>query len=132
MKYCTNCGNPLQENVSFCSNCGTAVTQTAAQPSYEQPTYAQPNYAQPNYAQPNYIPPAKKDNGTVTAIKVLMIVSTVIMGLYIFPLAWCLPMTISYYKKVEQGAPISTGFKICTLLFVNTIAGILMLCDNSN
>ncbi|MBR2441835.1 MAG: hypothetical protein IKB20_02055 [Clostridia bacterium] len=58
-----------------------------------------------------------------------MIIATVVLGLYIIPLAWCLPMTISYCKKIKENRPISTSFKVCTLLFVNLIAGILMLCD---
>ena len=33
---------------------------------------------------------------------------------------------------VEENRPVSTGFKVCTLIFVNIIAGILMLCDDKN
>ena len=38
-------------------------------------------------------------------------------------------MTVSYCKKIKTGEPISVGFKICSLLFVSTIAGIIMLID---
>ena len=120
MKYCTNCGNQLPDEAGFCTSCGAAMEQTTPQQNYAQPQ-------QPNYAQP-----APQVSGLATAAKIFMIISTVVTGLYIIPLAWCLPMTISYCKKIKQGAPISTGFKVCTLLFVNTIAGILMLCDKSN
>lgn len=41
-------------------------------------------------------------------------------------------MTVSYWHAVEENRPVSTGFKVCTLIFVNIIAGILMLCDNKN
>ena len=27
MKYCFNCGNPVEENAKFCHNCGTALYQ---------------------------------------------------------------------------------------------------------
>lgn len=37
-------------------------------------------------------------------------------------------MTISYCGKLNEGERISTAFKICILLFVNHIAGILLLC----
>ncbi len=40
-------------------------------------------------------------------------------------------MTISYGRNRKNGIPVSTGFKVCSLIFVNTLAGILMLCDRS-
>lgn len=49
---------------------------------------------------------------------------------YLIPLYWCIPMTIIYFKKVKNNEPISVGFKICSLLFVSLIGGVLMLCDN--
>ncbi len=110
MKYCTNCGTQLADEAHVCSQCGTALGQAPAQQGCA---------------------PAQV-SGLATAAKILMIISTVVMGFYLFPLAWCLPMTISYSKKLKQGQPVSTGFKICTLLFVNTISGILMLCDKNN
>ncbi|MGI6594970.1 MAG: hypothetical protein ACOX24_07880 [Christensenellales bacterium] len=73
----------------------------------------------------------KKEPSSLKKIaKAFMIVGTVVMGLYLIPLIWCLPMTISYSKKIEKGEEVSAGFKICTLLFVNMVAGILMLADN--
>ena len=29
-KFCTNCGAPLQENIKFCGECGTAVEAASA------------------------------------------------------------------------------------------------------
>lgn len=100
------------------------------QPGYPQQGYPQPGYSQPGYPQQGYV--QQRDSGLTTAAKVFMIISTVVMGLYIIPLAWCLPMTISYFNKVKYNQPVSTAFKICSLLFVNTIAGILMLCDKEH
>ena len=77
-------------------------------------------------------PEPSKERGVVTAAKVFMIIGTVIIALYtcLIGLAWCLPMTLSYFKKVKSGEPIGIGFKVCTLLFVSLISGILMLCDD--
>ena len=61
--------------------------------------------------------------------KGFMIFATVIQGVYLIPLLWCIPMTISYSNKIKRGKPVSTGFKVCVLLFVNIVAGIIMLCD---
>ena len=103
--YCTNCGNELHEQAVVCPYCGVPTS--------------------------NYQATVKsKNNGLKIAIKVFFIIAC-ICSIYSFfiPLAWCLPMTISYWKKVERGESISTSFKVCSLLFVSLIAGILMFCD---
>ena len=58
------------------------------------------------------------------------VLKTIANGIALFPLCWCIPMTISYFNHVRDRQPVSVGFKICSLLFVNLIAGILMLCDS--
>ena len=101
MKYCTYCGNEMVDEAVICVKCGQ---------------------------------PAEKhksgDSGLKTAAKILMVISTVFMGFAIIPLIWCIPMTVSYFNKVKNGEPVSLVFNVFVLLFVNTIAGILMLCDN--
>ncbi len=140
MKFCRNCGAQLDDAAMFCNNCGAAVEaqaapqQAAPQQPYQQQyaqqpyqqQYAQQPYGQQPYAQQPYV---KQPSGLSTAAKILMIIGTVVMGIYIIPLAWCIPMTISYCNKLKYNQPISTGFKVCCLLFVSMIGGILMLCD---
>lgn len=41
-------------------------------------------------------------------------------------------MTLHYSKAIKENRPVGIGFKICAFLFVNMIAGILMLCDTKN
>lgn len=65
------------------------------------------------------------------ATKILMLIATIIGGFAILPLAWCVPMTIAYFKKVKEGKKVGTGFKICTLIFINIFAGVYMLCDDA-
>ena len=110
MKYCIHCGNELLDEAIICPKCGCSVNYTTKKTVVNNG--------------------AKTETSTLKTIaKVFMIISTVILGFYIIPLAWCLPMTITYCNKIKNGEPVSTGFKICALLFVNTLAGILMLCD---
>ena len=52
------------------------------------------------------------------------------MGWLLIPLCWCIPMTVSVYKAYKGKKDLSTGFKVCTLLFVSLVGGILLLCDN--
>ena len=50
----------------------------------------------------------------------------------LLPLAWKVPMTVSYFKKTKNNDEVSIAFKICSLIFADPIAGILMICDNKN
>lgn len=119
--FCKNCGHPIDDNAVICTSCG-CLTDLGEKM----------NLNHQNSPSQNSAPKASNTtsaNDTLGLIaKILMIVSTVVMGFYLIPLAWTLPMTISLSKKLKNREPISIGFKVCTLLFVNTIAGILLLC----
>ena len=69
----------------------------------------------------------KRDEGLVTAIKVFLIIGCVLsINFFCIPLIWKIPMTIHAFKKLNNNEAMGTGFKVCTLLFVNLIAGIMM------
>ena len=115
MKYCVKCGKQIDDEAVICIHCGRMIGNLAFE---TQPATVATG--------------VKSATGLQTAAKIFMILSTVLTSIFTFgiALAWCLPMTLSYCKRTENNLPVSTGFKVCTLLFVNTIAGILMLCDN--
>ena len=105
MKYCTHCGQELVDDAVVCTKCGCSVSSSKS----------------------------SSDSSVIkTVTKVFMILGCIAgAGAFLIPLAWCIPMTVSYFRKVERHEPISVGFKVCTLLFVNMVAGILMLCDDT-
>ncbi len=104
MKYCKKCGAQIEDESVVCVHCGCAVDVPA-------------NNAQPSTVQ--------------TVAKVFMILGCIVSAFYfLIPLCWTIPMTVKYCRSIEQNQPVSTAFKICSLLFVNLVAGILMLCDN--
>ena len=106
MKYCTHCGKEIHDEAVICTGCGCAV---------------------------NEIKTKKSSNGLNSAISIFMIIGTIFSAfLYLIPLAWCIPMTISVNSKINNNEKIGTGLKVCTLLFVNMIAGILLLCRNED
>lgn len=70
------------------------------------------------------------DDSMQTVIKVFMILGCIAEGWLIIPLAWCIPITVCVFKALNEGRPIGTGLKVCSLLFVSLIAGICMLCLN--
>ena len=137
----------MEDAIVYCPQCGAASEQPQQQAyqqpqqpqqqAYQQQAYQQQNYQQQAYQQPYQPyqqPVAPRESGLATVAKIFMIIGTVAsaLSLFLIPLAWCIPMTMAYWKKLKTGEPISVGFKICTLLFVNTIAGILMLCDKDH
>ena len=69
-----------------------------------------------------------QNSGSITAIKVFLIIGCIVGGFALIPLAWCIPMTVSVFRTYNKGCDVSTGMKVCTLLFVNVVAGIIMLC----
>lgn len=120
MKYCSHCGTQLSDDASFCSQCGQPVApQVSAQPQQQYAASAQA---------------AKQEDNELmkTIITILLILSCVVEGICTLgiALAWCIPITIKVRSRMKAGVPTGTGLNVCTLLFVNTIAGILLFCLN--
>lgn len=137
-KYCIHCGNQILNEAVLCPKCGCSVGKSKKN---------------------NNISDSDKSRVLKLAVKIFMLVavgSCVVNGIGVLlssgwfafgvgrfefshriltsvvPIAWILPMTIHYFKATKNNQPISMGFKVCTLIFVSFIAGILMLCDNNN
>ncbi len=62
---------------------------------------------------------------------IFSVVSTVFCGILILPLAWMIPMTVHLWRIYKGTKDPSTAFSVCTLLFLNFVAGILMLVADS-
>ena len=140
MKYCTQCGIQLADDAAFCTQCGAA--QAVAEPQApidtndQQPAYA--NDQPPVYQPPVYDAPVQPEvppvSGLARTALIFMIIGTIVMACstYCLGLIWCLPMTLAYNKALKNGTTVSTGFKVCSLIFVSTVGGILMLCDRDH
>ncbi|MGN1077028.1 MAG: zinc-ribbon domain-containing protein [Candidatus Gallimonas sp.] len=111
MKYCSHCGTELADDASFCSHCGVCVQ----------------NGNGGGVRQRN-----ESDNTLITLINVFLIIACVVNALCSFgiALAWCLPMTIQIRRRLKEGTPVGLALKVCTLIFVNMVSGILLLCYN--
>ena len=106
MKYCQKCGKEIAEEAVICPGCGCAIEQKNAENGGK--------------------------DGLAIAAKIFLIIGTIAQGWLLLPLAWCLPITISVCNKMKRNEPVGTGLKICSLLFVNTIGGILLLCRSDD
>lgn len=106
--FCTHCGKELNDQAVICPNCGVPTG------NYKSST---------------------NDTGSTlrTIAKIFMIIACVINAIpWLIPLAWCIPMTVHLSNAEKNKEKVSVGFKICTLLFVSLVAGILLLCDKEN
>jgi hypothetical protein len=110
MKYCVHCGAEIHEEAVVCVKCGRSVAPLTTP----------------------LAPVQKKDDTMETVVKIFLIMGCISQGWLLLPLAWCLPITISVFNSFRDKKPIGTGMKVCTLLFVNLIAGICLLCMNDD
>lgn len=70
------------------------------------------------------------DPGIPEAVALIYGIFFLIVGFYmLLPLAYGIPMTVFCYKAYKGTYQPGVGFSICVLLFLNTIAGILLLID---
>ena len=158
-KFCTQCGARVSADADFCIVCGNSFNPAPQPPVYNSGTYNEPpQYNNAQYAAQNRNPYSYRaeDHGGVGAsnayqynqpyqqsnsaaqtsdlikllIKAFMIVGCVTFGWLIIPLFWCIPMTVKAFRCLDSGEPMSIAFKVCSLLFVNLIAGVCMLCIN--
>lgn len=104
MKYCQSCGAEVHEEAVICTKCGCSIANTKTATT------------------------SGGNDGLAIAAKIFLILGCVAQGWLLVPLAWCLPITISICGKMKRNEPVGTGLKVCSLLFVNLIAGILLLC----
>lgn len=128
---------------------GTQNGYAAPNANTQQGYYTQPNPSQQNpyqnayqapYGQPAYqgaydgaIYPMSDSDRTLRLINfILCLVSTITCALLIIPLAWMLPMTIISWGIYKGKKRNTTAFGVCTLLFVNLIGGILLLCSHKD
>lgn len=159
-KFCTDCGESCDKNEEYAKsrNAGSANVNGNEFYSGNANGYnvcgnmngnnngynGNYNYGYNGYGQ-NANNQSSKSSGLKTAAKVFMIISCAMCGVLflaniylgivaalscLVPLFWQLPMTIVYFEKLKNGERVGTGFKVCSLLFVSLVAGILMLCDN--
>lgn len=63
---------------------------------------------------------------------ILNVISAVACCWLLIPLAWMIPMTVVSYGIYKGTRPNSVAFGVCTLLFVNLVSGILLLCTNKD
>ncbi len=127
MKYCQHCGNACEDSNKFCQNCGALLEAESTVPQTQQVSVA--------------VDTADiHASATLTDTdKTLRMVAFVFNCLslagfcwLIIPLAWMIPMTViswGIYKGTRRN---TVAFGVCTLIFLNLVGGILLLCSSKD
>lgn len=118
--FCHHCGKEVENGNKFCPSCGALQDNYSDDDRYEEAEVVNSSKKDDKVA-------SEAQTGLDLAIKILMVLSTVAFGFALIPLIWMVPMTMYAFKQAEKNEPYGIGFSICSLIFVNTIAGILMI-----
>lgn len=133
MKYCQYCGGEVHEEAVICIHCGRTIENKPAHKNNSDTllTVAKVFMIISCAAYPAIGLLYGFAFIAAAAAESAMLIGGIAMLIgFCIPLAWTLPMTITVSRKIKEHEPIGTALKICTLLFVNTISGILLLCHN--
>lgn len=84
------------------------------------------------YTGEGFYPQTQEDRTLRLIAFILCLLSLISSGWMIFPLAWMIPMTVHVWGIYKAKSPNTVAFGVCTLLFVNIIAGILLLISHKD
>lgn len=154
MKYCSKCGKELMDEAVMCPGCGCAVENIKAKQSAKETlrliayifmllSCVGCAFAGFIYLIGGACTTAVLASGTISgsisgvpsspslpAEAVIFGPMFIVLGVVcLVPLSWIIPMTKKLSSARKNNTKLTTAFKICTLIFVNFIAGILLLCD---
>ena len=115
-QFCNTCGNSMDANAAFCTNCGAKP----GQPGNVAPTYAPPVYAQPVQSYPNYGAANSQPLSVGQFIGMLIIMAIPLVG-FIMMLVWAFGSNVNKNKK---------NYAIATLI-VGIVGGILVAIFSS-
>jgi len=105
-KFCVHCGAEVNSQAVVCIHCGCSI------------------------------PKANNNNNSELkevwslAIKIFAIIGVILNAFAIIPLIWCLPLYKSVSKHLKGETKLSVGYKVCVLLFLNIVAGVLLLIED--
>ena len=106
--YCPHCGKEVNEDAVVCPHCGRALKEAEVVSTNQEP-----------------------NNVLQLVAFILMVITTVVAGFFLIPLAWMIPMDVHLYKCMQEKKKVSVGFGVCTLIFVDLVSGILLLVDSA-
>lgn len=105
--YCSKCGNEIEDSAKFCPKCGE---------KFEKVEKVEAEVV--------------SDENTLKMVAfIFAVIACVCSAAALIPLCWTIPMTVKIYKAYKGEVKLSTGFKVCSLIFLSLVSGILLLVD---
>lgn len=140
LKNCSKCGSTMPSNFSVCTNCGNHFHQDKKTcPSCEAKMPSKFSICTNcGYSFKSDKKLFETDNSVnnpsplqIISLSLMIIASiTLSLCLLFIPLLWCIPMIIYYANNIRKQKTTHIAFKICTIIFVGIIPGIIMLFDD--
>lgn len=115
--FCPYCATEIPDDAEFCTSCGHAISVRAMNGN----AFPKVEYQQAPAKS------ARHDDTMETLVKVFLVLGCVSIGWTLIPLAWCIPITLKVFNAFRDGTPISTALKVCALIFVSPVAGVILL-----
>jgi len=110
--FCKKCGKEILESDKYCPYCG------------------EKQFEEINLVINSEECDFDKDSSFILVAKIFLIIGMVAQGIFILPLGWVLPIGLKTYNMLSEAKKkeelITWG--ILSLLFINLIAGIFILC----
>lgn len=131
--YAKSPENPASGNAQAKSPSFDEQASEREQQQYETDYSSQPYVAptpNPGYFQPHA--PSQQDKTLRLVAFIFSIISLAIAGWFIVPLAWMIPMTVYTWRIYQGTRPNTIAFGVCMLIFVSTVAGILLLVSKKD
>lgn len=132
--YCRKCGQEINEGTRFCPNCGCNLDLSSDNQSTNKGLDTATRIFFILAMAGSVLASLFCSIGIIvgfiapslagTMVGIIFIIYTIIC---LIPLCWVIPMYKHFVKCRKENIQISIAFKICTLIFVNVIAGILIL-----
>lgn len=143
---CGTTGQAGQASGSYGAGQYQAGCQADYQAGYQQPYsqgYQQTGYQQPAYqqayqqpvaaAQPPVLYPMMDTDRNLRLVAFIFCILSLVGSCWlIIPLAWMIPMSVICWGIYKGTKANTVAFGVCTLIFVNVVAGILLLCSNKD
>ena len=128
MRYCPHCGNQVEDEAVVCVKCGRKVLSVSAERRVSNEYEVTSVFIKIFMILSLFTSAASAIYSYVVAQAISSSFWWICMAVSVLSYSWIIPMTVIAFKKLRRRERIGMAFKICTLLFVNLVAGVLLLC----